>query len=361
MLTLVVALATAPAQAQTRPIPETAKLAKLKLGVFPEAELDGRKVTLGPGARIFNRDNMLVVPASLMDVTSVVAYVTGSLGEIVTVWILNDAEVKQIRARAEEVRLSLGDSHDDPQAVPAHLRLPDERIRQQPDEGSARRRRRHHLTDDPAEADIVLFNTCSVREKAQEKVFSDLGRIKALKREQARPDHRRRRLRGEPGRRRDRVARALCRRGVRTADAASAAGADQQAPRAPAGPRSTSRFRRSRSSMRCRRRAREGVSAFVSIMEGCSKYCSFCVVPYTRGEEVSRPFDDVLTEVAQLAAPGRARGDAARPERQRLSRQGRRVRRAGRLRAAARVRARDPRHRAHPLHHLASARVFASG
>ncbi len=102
MLTLVVALATAPAQAQTRPIPETAKLAKLKLGVFPEAELDDRKITLGPGARIFNRDNMLVVPASLIDVTSVVAYVTGSLGEIVTVWILNDAEVKQIRARARK-------------------------------------------------------------------------------------------------------------------------------------------------------------------------------------------------------------------------------------------------------------------
>ena len=102
VVTLVVALATAPAQAQTRPIPEAAKLARLKLGVFPEAELDGRKISLGPGARIFNRDNMLVVPASLMDSTSVVAYVTGSLGEIVTVWILSDAEVKQLRARARK-------------------------------------------------------------------------------------------------------------------------------------------------------------------------------------------------------------------------------------------------------------------
>lgn len=101
-LTVVVALGSAPAQAQTRPIPEAAKLAKLKLGVFPEAELDGRKITLGPGVRIFNRDNLLVVPAALKDVTSVIAYTTGSLGEIVTVWILDEAEVKSIRARARK-------------------------------------------------------------------------------------------------------------------------------------------------------------------------------------------------------------------------------------------------------------------
>ena len=102
VLTLLVALATAPAQAQSRPIPDTARLAKLKLGVFPEAELDGKRVTLGPGVRIFSRDNMLVLPASQKDQTSVVAYVTGSLGEVITVWILNDAEVKQIRARARK-------------------------------------------------------------------------------------------------------------------------------------------------------------------------------------------------------------------------------------------------------------------
>ena len=108
-LTVVVALGSAPAKAQTqdpqarmRPIPEAAKLAKLKLGVFPEAELDGRRITLGPGVRIFNRDNLLVVPAALKDVTSVVAYTTGSLGEIVTVWILDEAEVKSIRARARK-------------------------------------------------------------------------------------------------------------------------------------------------------------------------------------------------------------------------------------------------------------------
>ena len=59
-------------------------------------------MTLGPGVRIFSRDNMLVLPASQKDQTSVVAYVTGSLGEVITVWILNDAEVKQIRARARK-------------------------------------------------------------------------------------------------------------------------------------------------------------------------------------------------------------------------------------------------------------------
>ena len=93
--------------------------------------------------------------------------------------------------------------------------------------------------------------------------------------------------------------------------------------RAAASRRSTSRFPRSRSSTTCRRPRVEGATAFVSIMEGCSKYCTFCVVPYTRGEEVSRPFDDVLTEVAELAAAGREGSHAARPERECLSRRAR--------------------------------------
>ena len=84
--------------------------------------------------------------------------------------------------------------------------------------------------------------------------------------------------------------------------------------------RSTSAFPRSRSSTTCRRRASRARRAFVSIMEGCSKYCSYCVVPYTRGEEVSRPFDDVLAEVAGLADQGVQGSHAARPERQRLPR-----------------------------------------
>jgi len=158
-------------------------------------------------------------------------------------------------------------------------------------------------TDDPEQADVILFNTCSVREKAQEKVFHDLGRIRPLK--QARPDL----IIGVGG----------C--------VASQEGAAIVA-RAPYvdlvfGPQTLHRLPQM---LRARRSSGKpqvdisfpeiekfdnlppakvvGVSAFVSIMEGCSKYCSFCVVPYTRGEEVSRPLDDVLTEAAELAEQG---------------------------------------------------------
>jgi tRNA-2-methylthio-N6-dimethylallyladenosine synthase len=158
-------------------------------------------------------------------------------------------------------------------------------------------------TDRLEDADIVLFNTCSVREKAQEKVFSDLGRVRALKRE--RPDL----MIGVGG----------C--------VASQEGAAIVA-RAPYvdvvfGPQTLHRLPQLLEARRRLGRPQvdisfpeiekfdhlpaprsEGASAFVSIMEGCSKYCSFCVVPYTRGEEVSRPFDDVLTEVAGLADQG---------------------------------------------------------
>jgi tRNA-2-methylthio-N6-dimethylallyladenosine synthase len=158
-------------------------------------------------------------------------------------------------------------------------------------------------TDDPAQADIVLFNTCSVREKAQEKVFSDLGRLRALKRE--RPDM----VIGVGG----------C--------VASQEGANivSRAPYVDVvfGPQTLHRLPQLIAARRRTGRPQvdisfpeiekfdhlpparvEGASAFVSIMEGCSKYCSFCVVPYTRGEEVSRPFEDVLTEVAGLAEQG---------------------------------------------------------
>ncbi len=99
VLTLLVALATAPAQAQIRPIPANAKVATLKLGVFPDAVLNGKALKLGPGTRIYNQNNTIVVPSTMLGVTTVVAYVTGSLGEVVSVWILTDAEVEQIRAR----------------------------------------------------------------------------------------------------------------------------------------------------------------------------------------------------------------------------------------------------------------------
>ncbi|MBC7803218.1 MAG: tRNA (N6-isopentenyl adenosine(37)-C2)-methylthiotransferase MiaB [Candidatus Parcubacteria bacterium] len=153
------------------------------------------------------------------------------------------------------------------------------------------------------EADVIVFNTCSVREKAQEKVFSDLGRVQHLKR-------------ANPG----------LMIAVGGCVASQEGGAIVE--RAPYvdivfGPQTLHRL----PELLARRRASglpqvdvsfpeiekfdhlpparaEGASAFVSIMEGCSKYCSFCVVPYTRGAEISRPFDDVIAEIAGLAAQG---------------------------------------------------------
>ncbi len=102
LVSVLVGLAATPASAQIRPIPEHARLATLKLGVFPDAELNGKWVKLGPGARIYNQDNMIVIPSSLKGVPHVVAYVTGSLGEVVSVWILKDREVRQLRARLKK-------------------------------------------------------------------------------------------------------------------------------------------------------------------------------------------------------------------------------------------------------------------
>ena len=158
-------------------------------------------------------------------------------------------------------------------------------------------------TDSPDDADIILFNTCSVREKAQEKVFHDLGRVRLLK--QARPDL----VIGVGG----------C--------VASQEGAAIVA-RAPYvdivfGPQTLHRLPQLIRERRASGRPQvdvsfpeiekfdalpparvEGATAFVSVMEGCSKFCSFCIVPYTRGEEISRPLDDVLAEIAGLAAQG---------------------------------------------------------
>ncbi|MGP1682206.1 MAG: tRNA (N6-isopentenyl adenosine(37)-C2)-methylthiotransferase MiaB [Giesbergeria sp.] len=156
-------------------------------------------------------------------------------------------------------------------------------------------------TQNVEEADLILFNTCSVREKAQEKVFSDLGRVRHLKE-----------------------------RGVQIGVGgcvASQEGAEiiKRAPYVDIvfGPQTLHRLPQLLEQRRVQARPQvdisfpeiekfdhlpparvDGASAFVSIMEGCSKYCSYCVVPYTRGEEMSRPFDDVLVEVAGLADQG---------------------------------------------------------
>jgi tRNA-2-methylthio-N6-dimethylallyladenosine synthase len=156
-------------------------------------------------------------------------------------------------------------------------------------------------TPDVEQADLILFNTCSVREKAQEKVFSDLGRVKHLKKKGV--------LIGVGG----------C---VASQEGAAIV---ERAPYVDLvfGPQTLHRLPQMIDARRASARPQvdisfpeiekfdhlpparvDGASAFVSIMEGCSKYCSYCVVPYTRGEEVSRPLDDVLTEIAGLADQG---------------------------------------------------------
>ena len=156
-------------------------------------------------------------------------------------------------------------------------------------------------TDNVDEADLILFNTCSVREKAQEKVFSDLGRIKHLKA-----------------------------KGVQIGVGGCVASQEGEEiiKRAPYvdvvfGPQTLHRLPEMLNARKAQNRPQvdisfpeiekfdhlppakmQGASTFVSIMEGCNKYCSYCVVPYTRGTEINRPFDDVLVEIAGLADQG---------------------------------------------------------
>jgi tRNA-2-methylthio-N6-dimethylallyladenosine synthase len=158
-------------------------------------------------------------------------------------------------------------------------------------------------TDSPEDADVILFNTCSVREKAQEKVFHDLGRVKHLK--QARPGL----LIGVGGCVASQEGAAIVKRapyvdlvfGPQTLHRLPAM---IKARRAGAPPQVDISFPEIEKFDHLPPARVEGCTAFVSIMEGCSKYCSFCVVPYTRGEEFSRPLDDILTDIAELAAQG---------------------------------------------------------
>ena len=158
-------------------------------------------------------------------------------------------------------------------------------------------------TDRPEDADVILFNTCSVREKAQERVFHDLGRVRAIK--AARPDV----IIGVGGCVASQEGGAI----VKRAPFVDVVFGPQTLHRLPdliRARRETGRSQVDTSFPEIEKFDHlppprvDGASAFVSIMEGCSKYCTFCVVPYTRGEEVSRPLDDVLTEVADLALQG---------------------------------------------------------
>ncbi|MCP5089487.1 MAG: tRNA (N6-isopentenyl adenosine(37)-C2)-methylthiotransferase MiaB, partial [Gammaproteobacteria bacterium] len=158
----------------------------------------------------------------------------------------------------------------------------------------------YERTDVAEDADLLLVNTCSIREKAQEKVFSELGRWRALK--EKKPQVK-----------------------IGVGGCVASQEGDGITKRAPYvdvvfGPQTLHRLPEMIDSVaqagasvvdisfpeiekfdRLPEPRAEGPTAFVSIMEGCSKYCSFCVVPYTRGEEISRPFDDVIAEVASLA------------------------------------------------------------
>lgn len=158
-------------------------------------------------------------------------------------------------------------------------------------------------TNDPAEADMILFNTCSVREKAQEKVFHDLGRVRHLK--ERNPDL----LIGVGGCVASQEGKAIVSRAP-FVDIVFGPQTLHRLPQLIEARKATGRsqvditFPEIEKFDHLPPARTEGVTAFVSIMEGCSKYCSFCVVPYTRGEEVSRPLDDVLTEIAVLADQG---------------------------------------------------------
>ena len=158
-------------------------------------------------------------------------------------------------------------------------------------------------TDNPAEADVLLMNTCSVREKAQEKVFSLLGEWRKLKAE--RPHV----LIGVGGCVASQEGAAITRRAP-FVDLVFGPQTLHRLPEMIAELRRTGRsvvdvsFPEIEKFDHLPAPRAEGATAFVSIMEGCSKYCSFCIVPYTRGEEVSRPFDSVLDEVRQLAGQG---------------------------------------------------------
>lgn len=156
-------------------------------------------------------------------------------------------------------------------------------------------------TQDMEQADLILFNTCSVREKAQEKVFSDLGRVKHLKEKGV--------LIGVGGCVASQEGAAI----IQRAPYVDVVFGPQTLHRLPQMLASRARLGKPQVDISFPEIEKfdhlpparvEGASAFVSIMEGCSKYCSYCVVPYTRGEEVSRPFEDVLVEVAGLADQG---------------------------------------------------------
>ena len=352
-----------PAAAQ-RTFPATALRGEFVVVQPPDVRLNGKPARLAPGARIRNETNMVQLSGSLVGQKRVVNYTIDPQGELHDVWILTG-----FRGRAEAVADHAAGSTDvgfrsHPSALgqamkKVFIKTFGCQMNEYDSDKMAdvlREAEGYEPTTDVAAADLILFNTCSVREKAQEKVFSDLGRVKHLKKNGA--------LIGVGG----------C--------VASQEGAAIVA-RAPYvdivfGPQTLHRLPQLLEARRRTDRPQvdisfpeiekfdhlpparvDGPSAFVSIMEGCSKYCSYCVVPYTRGEEVSRRFDDVLTEIAGLADQGVKEvtllGQNVNAYRGAMEG----TRRVRRFRVAAGVRARRSRHRTHPLHHEPPQRVHA--
>ncbi len=211
-------------------------------------------------------------------------------------------------------------------------------------------------TDDAAQADIVLVNTCSVREKAEEKVFSLLGRWRALKEEN--PNL----IIGVGGCVASQEGAAILKRAP-FVDIVFGPQTLHRLPELVAHVRSgKSRvvdvsFPEIEKFDKIPQPTSSACTAFLSVMEGCSKACSYCIVPITRGKEISRPLDDVLAEARRLGCARRARDHAARPERQRLQGRRQRRRQESGSRGADPPRRRDRRHRAHPLHDVASGAV----
>ena len=204
-----------------------------------------------------------------------------------------------------------------------HLRLPDERARLRAHGGRAARGGRRRRSTAAEDADLIVFNTCSVREKAEQKLRSEVGKLAPLKRARPGVGHRRRRVRGPAG------GRDAPRRGCVTSTSSSVPTTSPSCPRScssswrgapPVGADGVRRGRAALPDGRARARPGAGRRRFVTTMKGCDERCSFCIVPYTRGPERYRPAREVVAEVRGFVDAGVARGAPPRADGRQLPR-----------------------------------------
>ena len=280
----------------------------------PEAQLNGRPARLAPGARIRGDNNLLVVSGAIANQRLLVHYTLDTGGPVAR-RLGADADRAgpqpwPTHARAgPRLGLRPGAAVLEPAMSEATKKVFIRTFGCQMNEYDSdkmadvlRAAEGYEPTTDVEQADLILFNTCSVREKAQEKVFSDLGRVKHLKKKGV--------LIGVGGCVASQEGAAI----IERAPYVDLVFGPQTLHRLPqmiaartqrsAGRRSTSASPRSRSSTTCRRRASTAPAPSSRSWKAAPNTARYCVVPYTRGEEVSRPFDDVLTEVAGLAEQG---------------------------------------------------------